>query len=146
VKPKSLVDRFWDKFDRPEEGCWQWKAMTDENGYGHVSPSKYAHRVAWLLWFGPIPEGINVCHRCDNPGCVRPDHLFLGTQADNVQDCIMKKRHVPPRPKTILTASQIKQIRMSYLAGLTQLALSHQYGVDRSTIGYIVRHKTWRFT
>ncbi len=102
MKRGSLVDRFWSKFDRPEHGCWEWRAALHEHGYGIMGKGPRsaglirAHRVSWLLFNGPIPDDLEVLHHCDNPKCVRPDHLFLGTQKDNIHDCISKGRNYPP--------------------------------------------------
>jgi len=82
-------------------GCWEWARSRAPNGYGRLkigTRTVYAHRAAWTLHFGPIPPGLFVCHRCDNPPCVRPDHLFLGTSADNVRDSIEKGRWGHRRP------------------------------------------------
>ena len=92
---KTIDDRFWEKV-RKTRGCWYWTASTDPLGYGffHVSGRKKvrAHRVAWELTNGPIPQGMLVCHTCDHPSCVRPDHLFLGTNDDNLKDMARKGR------------------------------------------------------
>jgi hypothetical protein len=87
--------RFWDKV-RIGDGCWEWQASKRATGYGQFAylgkPSVKAHRVAWMLNRGLIPDGVCVLHRCDNPGCVRPSHLFLGTQEDNIRDREVKGR------------------------------------------------------
>ena len=95
--PRTLAERFWLKVNKTT-GCWLWISATNEHGYGLIGngprgsiPLK-AHRASWELHFGPIPLGANVLHRCDNPPCVRPDHLFLGTKRDNSQDMATKAR------------------------------------------------------
>lgn len=87
--------RFWAKVNKTE-GCWLWTASRTHEGYGMFSIQgrrHYAQRVAWMLTYGLIPEGMLVLHRCDNPPCCRPDHLFLGTHADNMADMATKGRH-----------------------------------------------------
>lgn len=92
----SPEERFWRRVPR-SEGCWEWRgARHPRLGYGKFSVSRNtnipAHRAAWLFEHGEIPQGMRVLHKCDNPPCVRPDHLFLGTQTDNMRDCAAKGR------------------------------------------------------
>src|SRR5262245_50376469 len=100
VKYLTREDRFWAKVNKTD-GCWLWTAQVNNKGYGRFyyypktethrrSWGIYAHRLSWMLANGEIPEGMNVLHRCDTPACVNPEHLFLGTQADNMHDCKIK--------------------------------------------------------
>lgn len=88
------ADRFWQKV-RKSDGCWEWTARVSPEGYGEFWDDRNvrAHRFSWSLVNGPIPDGLMVCHRCDNPRCVRPDHLFLGTNRENIRDMMAKGRH-----------------------------------------------------
>lgn len=94
-RPKMAADeRFWSKVSKGD-GCWEWQAGRLPTGYGRFSDKgvEYkAHRFSWALAHGAIPEGMLICHRCDNPRCVRPDHLFLGTNSDNQRDMVNKNR------------------------------------------------------
>src|SRR5689334_23323156 len=80
----------------PMSGCWLWTGTCNDRGYGIIQLKEfdgYAHRFAFAFWKGAIPQGAHVCHKCDTPCCVNPDHLFLGSAADNMQDCVRKGRH-----------------------------------------------------
>lgn len=90
------LSRFEEKFiPVPEAGCWIWTAATNSMGYGRMvfnGPARLAHRISYQLYRGPIPDGMCVCHKCDTPLCVNPDHLFLGTFSDNARDMVRKFR------------------------------------------------------
>jgi len=105
----AISTNFWGKVEKTDS-CWLWTASTKNNGYGQFYINRkpqYAHRVAWELSHGSIPKGKLVCHKCDNPKCVRPAHLFIGTQMDNVKDCIKKGRK---RTKPVIrTKESIKE-------------------------------------
>jgi hypothetical protein len=126
-----------------ESGCWIWM-FSLKNGYGQLSVhdrSTYAHRLAYELYSGPIPDGLQVCHRCDVRPCCSPDHFFLGTQSANVADCIAKGRNVkPPRiageahPKATLTDEQVADVRARRSAGEKQRDVAARYGVSQSTV------------
>ena len=127
-------------------GCWEWTKYRDPSGYGR---SEYegevmAHRISFLAFVGSIPGGLHVLHRCDNPCCINPRHLFLGTNADNVKDRVSKGRQQSVakelNPRAKLTEAEVAEIRA---ADATQAQLARRYGVCPSTIGYIRRRETW---
>lgn len=148
---KTLEERFWAKVATGEPAaCWEWHA-TRRNGYGRIKVDgklKSAHRIAYQLYHGDIPPGMKVCHRCDNPSCVNPAHLFLGKQKDNVQDMIEKGRYHPvcgeKQGNAKLTAAQVRRIRAQHSAGSSYTQLGAMYKIHRSTIGRVVTRKTWK--
>ena len=124
-------------------GCWGWDGYTDGFGYGriqHGGKVQQAHRVAWTLFNGAIPDGLCVLHRCDNPPCTNPDHLFLGTKKDNMADAMTKGRF---RPRCKLSPDQVSAIRSSADRGTD---LSRQYQVAQSTISMIRMGRRWKTT
>ena len=150
------MDGFWKKVDKAGD-CWIWQGNWFIRGYGALrvnGKQVYAHRVAWELTYGLIPAGLNVCHHCDNPPCVRPDHLFIGTQSDNLHDAINKGRlnnSGENHGMSILTTAQVREIRKIYaLKGsrytydISQYKLANQYHVARTTIQAIVEGKNWK--
>lgn len=164
MRPKmtrlSIADRFWSKVNRTDE-CWVWTGAVYVNGYGAFvtwENSKRrnwkAHRMAWILTNGPIPNGLRVCHHCDNPPCVRPTHLFLGTDADNLRDARNKGRRLPLRHRpgkargerqhsAKLTAADVADIRRENHNGIRQVDLAVRFGVSQGTISAAVRRQTW---
>lgn len=150
------VARFWSKVKlRSRNQCWLWTARQFRYGYGNfsveVGRTTGAHRFAWELEHGAIPDGLRVLHKCDNPPCVNPDHLFLGTQADNVADMIAKGRKVngshegSANGRAVLTEDDVLEIRRRCAGGETQRALSQAFGISSSQIGYIVRRESWTY-
>ncbi len=152
----SLADRFWSKVEKraPSE-CWEWKASLGGTGYGQINldgkPLK-AHRVAWFLTHGSWPAAL-VCHHCDNPPCVNPEHLFLGTQKDNVADMLKKGRGVAPPIRrgeaagpAKLTAAQVDEIRARLACGETTVALARAFGVSQSAVWWIKSGRNWAKT
>lgn len=152
-KPKPLVERFWPKVDK-SGACWLWTGHTNGKcGYGlfmTVSPKKeLAHRVSYELAYGPIPKGKKVLHSCDNPRCVCPDHLFVGTMRDNTADMVKKGRarytkHVGGKNGWAkLTEAKVRQIRKRYLEGATQAALATRFAVSPATISGVLTRRVW---
>ncbi len=174
VTDARLIARFMAKVTVSPSGCWEWQGEIMNSGYGRFAfkgrTRTMAHRASYLLFVGPIPEGYFVLHRCDHPRCVRPEHLFTGTAVDNMQDMLRKGRgHSPSgeahwthrhpelvargfpkvsgeaHPRAKLTALQVRDIRRRYASeGITHQALANEYGLDKSTIGDIIRRKRWR--
>lgn len=149
---KSPLCRFFEKIVCSVSDCWYWNGARHHLGYGlfaSMGESK-AHRVAWRLFNGDIPDGMNVLHRCDIRCCVNPEHLFLGTQADNVADMVQKgrQRTVPqPGEKNAmarLTAEQVKEMRRLYAqGGMTQKAIGKLFGVSPMTASRAIRGESW---
>jgi hypothetical protein len=129
-----------------------WTGNKNYKGYGQFGITsrchKYAHRFMWELEYGPVPDGYSVCHHCDTRACVRPDHLFIGTNADNVADKMRKGRHKSPsgeaHPNSKLTLAQVEQMRSEFSAGDPAPRLARRYGIDLSHTHQILKHRVWR--
>lgn len=139
----------------PDSGCWIWERTTNQCGYGTLTVdgrSRYAHRVMYALVHGHLPAGSHICHRCDNPSCINPTHLFAGTRSANMRDMVSKGRHAPPppprsgadNPAAKLTSVQVDDIRDALGRGETQRAIASRYGVSPSQVSNIKRGRAWR--
>ena len=155
-KPRSLGERFWSHVDTSGD-CWEWTAGRTPLGYGRLVDEgrrqRKAHRVSWELAYGPIPAGLFVCHHCDNPPCVRPTHLFLGTQAENMADAHAKGRTASgdrngsvthPRYKKIGRAIAL-EMRARYTGKRGEMsALAREYGVSPQAVRYAIFEGKYR--
>ncbi len=130
------------------ETCWLWVGHVDKKGYGRFAKNSLAHRYSFQLWNGAIPDGLCVCHFCDNPPCVNPKHLWLGTRADNIRDMWSKGRgaHLKGEKNgsSKLVAKNIPEIFNLKIQGLTQTQISRIYGVHQTQIGRVLMGSDWR--
>lgn len=166
---RSAEEMFWEKtIPEPNTGCWLWMGHVDKDGYGLYGNRDKSHsgrrapRLAWAFTYGAAPDGLFVCHRCDNPACVNPGHLFLGTPADNMADRDAKNRHATgdrngsrryperrPRGerqgKAKLTADIVTAMRRRYASGgISLMALAREYGVSDTAVFSACARRTWR--
>lgn len=149
---RSPEERFWAKVDKSGD-CWLWTGQRVRNGYGHFfiergRSSVKAHRFSYELANGPVPARLLVLHRCDNPPCVRPDHLYAGTPQDNMDDKMSRGRagfaHGEQLPHSILTDAQIREIRRRYRPRVVTLeALANEYGTSVTNVSNIIHRKRW---
>lgn len=135
---------------KKSEGCWEWQGSVSSGGYGHF-PYKNkcypAHRISWKLFKGEIPENMNVCHKCDNPSCVNPEHLFLGTQRENMKDMFSKNRkdHAQENhPRVKLSKENVLEIRDLIKQGFSQEIICHKFGITNGHVGSIKHRRTWK--
>ena len=152
----TLVDRYWSKVDKSGE-CWLWKGQIQSMGYGvftyyrrkksavsksvYKSAQIYAHRLSWIFENGQIPEGdYDICHRCDNPPCVNPAHLFLGTATDNMRDMARKGRASKGGNNAKVTHEQVRLIRADTRK---HHIIAADYGMRRLAIWMIKHRRTW---
>lgn len=152
-----IEERFWSYVQKSAE-CWNWMGAQDGHGYGHLyyhGRMQKAHRIVYQLTYGAIPPKTMVCHHCDNPQCVRPDHLFLGNHTTNALDMASKGRQVfQRRPERAtrgeqhycakLTDGQVQTIRQQHKQGVSMDVLAQHYGVSKQSIWRIVRRLTWK--
>lgn len=163
---ESIETRFWRHVVRCDSGCWEWSGYLNASGYGclfdkHQGKTRAvrAHRVSWEIHNGRSPGDLFVCHRCDNPKCVNPDHLFLGTCAENTRDAVMKGRFPSTEKKrltalacvakgeehccAILSEDAVREIR-SNRGAVTYREMAKLYGVSVPTVYDVVHNRTWR--
>jgi hypothetical protein len=157
-KPRSLEERLWEKVDRrgPDE-CWNWLGAISTHGYGEIRINQprtmvLAHRLVYELCIGPIPENMLVCHRCDHKICCNPNHLFLGTSQDNIDDMWQKGRGKVHHQSinfgsthgaAKLTEEKVLEIRRLSGQYPTSL-LGLMFGVSQSNISAVINRKTWK--
>lgn len=143
----SLTERLT-AYSRPEGDCLVWTGGTHRSGHGKMQvagKSIGAHRVAFEVAYGPIPEDLVVRHKCDNPPCVNPSHLELGTHADNAQDRMLRGRGLvgESHPRSKLTVDQVREIRSLLTHGKTQSEIAQRFNVSVGAVSSIARRKTW---
>ena|SRR3990167_10996306 len=154
MKNNIISQWFWSNVNvkRNIEECWFWRGKKYPNGYGNVIWNGHnflAHRIAYQITYGNIPENLFILHRCDMPICVNPYHLWIGTQKDNMNDCSKKGRISPyarkgeSNPRAKLTKNQIKEIRQRRGNGEKLIQLSNIFKVSITQISLIVRRKSW---
>ena len=151
------LTRLMRKVTIDESGCWTWTGVLNKYGYGKMTTgyrfdntrqTKTVHRVSFELHKGPIPEGLCVCHRCDNPRCVNPEHLFLGTHQENMDDRESKRRGNHPFGERVHTAKlshdQVADILRLHADGTSAKELQGMYGMSRAAIDAIIKRKRWK--
>jgi hypothetical protein len=154
---RALRDRLARKVAKAGSSeCWLWTGHTDGSGYGLLRVGrlrKRAHRIAYELFVGPIPDGLQVLHRCDTPACTNPAHLFLGTARDNIADKVAKGRQArgpamgrqgSRHHNARLNAAQVASIRASVQDGRTQRVIAAEFGISQTTVSQIINHKRWK--
>lgn len=140
-----------------KSGCWEWQG-SKRNGYGRMiigsrtdgsRKSESAHRISFEIFCGQIPDGMEICHRCDNPSCINPDHLFLGTRQDNINDRQRKGRNIyfigEEQPRAKLTKKSVKDARWERaIYGTSFQSLADKYGVSKKTMLNAIKGVTWK--
>lgn len=145
---KPLEERFWSKV-RKADGCWEWTGAKIPQGYGQLSVDGKlcrVHRLSYILANGFIPAGLLVLHRCDNRGCVRPSHLFLGTQTDNMRDAVRKDRWEPKVRGSRNGNVKLKEddiVKMRAMRGISYVELGRRFGITESTARWIMSGQGW---
>ena len=164
LDPVTTADRFWSKVQKTET-CWVWIGAHVPRGYGiiHIRSQDrnvYAHRYSWEIHYGPVPDGLLVCHTCDNPPCVRPDHLFVGSVQDNSTDAKAKgrtasgerhgtKTHPEAFPKgsqcthAKITEDQVREIRLAAANGEKRASIGTRYGLHPAYVSLVVARRRW---
>lgn len=146
---RDLAERFFSHVNKTD-GCWLWTAADDGKGYGHIrmgNRTAKAYRVSWELAHGPIPKGMEVCHHCDVPACVRPDHLFLGTHRENMLDAAAKGRMNAGENNghAILTVERVRAIHYRCaFKGESEISVAREFGVSRQAVVDVLLGRRWK--
>jgi hypothetical protein len=151
--PRSVEDRFWEKVQKTQT-CWLWTSATNGHGYGvlrlggRLGKSLKAHRLSWQFHHGEIPEGKQICHRCDIRHCVNPSHLFLGTKKDNMEDASQKGRL---KGRNVARGENVHQAKLTeiqareiYFMSGTQIEIASKFGVSQSEVSRIKHRDRWK--
>lgn len=153
VKEQDTVTRFWKYTVVAPDGCWQWTGARDSDGYGLLTTRRSGsirhmrmHRLSWEIHHGPIPDGLFVLHRCDNPPCARPDHLFLGNNKENATDRHMKGRTIGAakgerNPMARLSDGAVDELRAAVASGITYAKVGAMFGVTSGHVSDIINGK-----
>lgn len=145
-----VLFRFWAQVEKRNDGCWVWTGVCNPRGYGFMSAeAKYTavHRLSWRIAHGEMPPSeVEVCHRCDNPPCVNPAHLFLGSHSDNMQDCADKgrmPRNGEQNGRAVLNADGVREIRRRSDAGEASPTIAADFGIQSAQVRKIARRESW---
>ena len=146
----GLRERLMTKVVKQPSGCWEFKGAKDINGYGRIwtgEQTHLVHRVSWEINIGPIPVGKLICHRCDNPSCINPEHLFIGDYTDNTQDMMQKGRRLSTRgedsPTAKFTEADVSYIKAELCAGTKRVVLAQRFNVSLGAIDGIKHGRNW---
>ncbi|RPI85131.1 MAG: hypothetical protein EHM34_00045 [Nitrosopumilales archaeon] len=148
---QDMKNKLLSRIDIKDNGCWEWKGAKHRQGYGNIGYKRkvcLAHRISWKLFRGDLRDDILVLHKCDNPPCINPDHLFLGSDRDNVLDSISKGRFYRAKGKdhyfSRFSNEQIKEIRKLSESGITYDKIAKLFDSHKATICHIVKRKSWK--
>ena len=147
-RKSNTLEQFYERINKTET-CWLWTGTVANNGRGVFKINnklKQAHRISYEVHFGEIPQGLLVCHKCDNGLCVNPEHLFLGTQQDNINDCVNKNRNAKGSKNwnTKLNEEKVKMIRTADFSERGSKAkISRELGISQTALNYVISGKNW---
>lgn len=153
MKPTPAIDRLLARVEQVPGQCWLWPGATNSRGYGVIGCSiprrrmRYVHRVSYEHFHGPIPEGMEILHSCDTRNCVNPEHLSVGTHAENVAEQVERDRVRKGRDmywSVKLTEQDVRDIRAMKRPGVSNRKIAEMYGVSTSQIEFIIARKRWK--